>query len=64
MENQTVNVDALVNNAKRSLNGVIDQLYDIISQINKENGELRKQIEALRKPPINLGEFTPLSDQK
>ena len=45
MENQTVNLDALVNNAKRSLNGVIDQLYDIISQLNMENGELRKQIQ-------------------
>ena len=43
-QQQQINIDALVNNGKRSFNGILDQLYDIIAQLSKENAELKKQI--------------------
>jgi hypothetical protein len=43
-QQQQISIDALCNAGKRNFNATIDQLYDIIAQLSKENTELKKQI--------------------
>jgi len=44
MDQQQINLDALVNNAKRQFNAILDQLYDIIAAQQKDNADLKAKL--------------------